>query len=254
MDVWISISGLIVGMIIGATGMGGGIIMTPLLLFGFGVSPAVVVGTDLIFAAVTKSFGALQHWRQRTIDFNLLLRVAIGSVPGTLTGLLLLYFIKQDNQADLNLFITQGISIAFILISIVMLLKLFVWKKSLFDGSKQVNTTVLISIGFLTGLLVAITSVGSGTLFIALLLWLYPLKSSALVGTDILHGVLITGLAGFAHSFLGTIDYVLVLQLLAGSIPGVLIGSRITLKLPDLYIRLLLITMMLVTSFILLSR
>ncbi|MEH7380574.1 sulfite exporter TauE/SafE family protein [Bacillus sp. JJ1533] len=254
MDIWIAISGLIVGLIIGATGMGGGIIMTPLLLFGFGVSPAVVIGTDLIFASVTKSFGAYQHWRQRTIDFNLLLRVAVGSVPGTLTGLLLLYFVKQEDQAGLNLFITKGISVAFILISIVMLLKLFVWKKSLFDGSKQVNITVLILIGFLTGFLVAITSVGSGTLFIALLLWLYPFKSSALVGTDILHGVLITGLAGLAHSFLGTIDYVLVLQLLSGSIPGVLIGSRITVKLPDLYIRILLITMMLVTSFILLFR
>ncbi|MEH7385246.1 sulfite exporter TauE/SafE family protein [Bacillus sp. JJ1521] len=254
MDIWIAISGLLVGIIIGATGMGGGIIMTPLLLFGFGVSPAVVVGTDLIFAAVTKSFGAWQHWRQKTIDFNLLLRVAIGSIPGTLTGLLLLYFIKQDNQTDLNFFITKSISVAFILISVVMLLNLFVQKKSIFDGSKKVNTAVLISIGFLTGLLVAITSVGSGTLFIALLLWLYPLKASALVGTDILHGLLITGLAGLAHSFLGTIDYVLVLQLLAGSIPGVLIGSRITVKLPDLYIRILLITMMLVTSFILLFR
>ncbi|MGN7297418.1 sulfite exporter TauE/SafE family protein [Ferdinandcohnia sp. SAFN-114] len=254
MDIWIAISGLVVGMIIGTTGMGGGIIMTPLLLFGFGVSPAVVVGTDLIFASVTKSFGAWQHWRQRTIDFNLILRVAIGSIPGTLTGLLLLLFIKQGNQTDLNLFITKSISVAFILISIVMLLKLAVRKKSIYDGSKQVNTGILISIGFLTGLLVAITSVGSGTLFIALLLWLYPYKSSTLVGTDILHGVLITGVAGLAHSFLGTIDYVLLLQLLIGSIPGVLIGSRITVKVPDLYIRILLITMMLVSSFILLFR
>jgi uncharacterized protein len=254
MDIWIAISGLLVGMIIGATGMGGGIIMTPLLLFGFGVSPAVVVGTDLIFAAVTKSFGALQHWRQKTIDFSLLLRVAMGSIPGTLTGLLLLYFIKQDNNSDINLFITKGISVAFILISTVMLLNLLVREKAKIDGSKQVNPSVLIFIGFITGFLVAITSVGSGTLFIALLLWLYPVKSSALVGTDILHGLLITGLAGLAHSFLGTIDYVLVLQLLAGSIPGVLIGSRITVKLPDLYVRILLITMMLVTSFILLFR
>ena len=134
-----------------------------------------------------------------------------------------------------------------------MLLQLYTRKKAevAMDFPKM-KTPILIGIGFLTGLLVAITSVGSGTLFIALLLWLYPWKASALVGTDLLHGVLITGLAGLAHSYLGTIDYVLVLQLLAGSIPGVLVGSRITVKLPDVYIRIVLITMMMITSFILL--
>lgn len=252
MDLWITISGLFVGMLIGATGMGGGIIMTPLLLFVFGVSPAVAIGTDLLFASVTKSVGSLQHWRQKTIDFKLLLRVSLGSIPGTLAGLSLIYLLKE-NEATLNLLITKSISVVFIVISIVMLLQLYVKKKTAaVKGSSELKSSVLMAIGFLTGFLVAITSVGSGTLFIALLLWLYPWKASALVGTDLLHGVLITGLAGLAHAYLGTIDYVLVLQLLAGSIPGVLIGCRITLNLPDLYIRIILITMMLVTSFILL--
>ncbi|MGX6442319.1 sulfite exporter TauE/SafE family protein [Neobacillus sp. K501] len=252
MDPWITISGLFVGILVGATGMGGGIIMTPLLLFGFGVSPAVAIGTDLIFASVTKSFGAWQHWRQKTLDFPLLLRVALGSIPGTMAGLILIYLLKED-EATLNNFVTKSISVVFILISIVMLLQLYTKKYKLPGKSiLEMKTSVLILIGFITGLLVAVTSVGSGTLFIALLLWLYPWKASALVGTDLLHGVLITGLAGLAHLYLGTIDYVLVVQLIAGSIPGVLIGSRITLKLPDLYIRLMLITMMLITSLILL--
>lgn len=252
MDLWITISGLFVGMLVGATGMGGGIIMTPLLLFVFGVSPAVAIGTDLVFASVTKSLGAWQHWRQKTLDIPLLLRVALGSVPGTLTGLLLIYLLKE-NEATLNLFVTKSISIVFILISIIILLQLYSRKKATADKVvSELKTPVLIGIGFLTGLLVAITSVGSGTLFMALLLWFYPWKASSLVGTDLLHGVLITGLASLAHSYLGTIDYVLVLQLLAGSIPGVLIGSRITVKLPDLYIRIVLVTIMMITSFILL--
>jgi uncharacterized membrane protein YfcA len=255
MDLWVAISGLLVGMMIGATGMGGGIVMTPILLFVFGVPPAVAIGTDLIFAAVTKSFGALQHWRQRTLDFPLLRRVALGSVPGTVIGLSLIYFLQRENEAALNLFVTKSISVVFVLISVVMLLQLFMRKKgSAFDGLSEVRASTLVMIGFLTGLLVAVTSVGSGTLFIALLLWLYPWKASALVGTDLLHGVLITGLAGAAHSYLGTIDGELVLQLLAGSIPGVLIGSRITVTLPDLYIRIVLILMMMITSFMLLFR
>lgn len=118
MDPWILISGLFVGLIMGATGMGGGIIMTPLLLFVFGVPPAVAIGTDLIFASVTKSFGVLQHWRQRTIDFALLSRVILGSAPGTILGLLLLYMLNRDDQAALNLFITKSISVAFMVISI----------------------------------------------------------------------------------------------------------------------------------------
>lgn len=252
MDLWITFSGLFVGLLVGATGMGGGIIMTPLLLFVFGVSPAVAIGTDLLFASVTKSIGAWQHWRQRTLDFPLLLRVVLGSIPGTLTGLFLIFLLKE-NKATLNFFVTKSISVVFILISIVMLLQLYSKKKN--EAAKdfsEMKTSILVSIGFLTGLLVAVTSVGSGTLFIALLLWFYPWKASALVGTDLLHGVLITGLAGLAHSYLGTIDYVLVLQLLAGSIPGVLIGSRITVKLPDFYIRIVLISMMIITSIILL--
>lgn len=251
MDIWITISGLFVGILVGATGMGGGIIMTPLLLFVFGVSPAVAIGTDLIFASVTKSFGAWQHWRQKTLDFHLLLRVAIGSIPGSIAGLFLIYLLKE-NEATLNYFVTKSISVVFILVSIVMLLQLYSRRQKVPTGLFEMKSSVLISIGFITGLLVAVTSVGSGTLFIALLLWLYPWKASALVGTDLLHGVLITGLAGLAHFYFGTVDYVLVVQLIAGSIPGVLIGSRITFKLPDLYIRIILVTMMLLTSLILL--
>lgn len=255
MEIWIAISGLLVGIIIGATGMGGGMIMTPLLIFGFGVPPAVAIGTDLIFASTTKSFGSWQHWRQKTIDFSLLGRVAMGSIPGMIVGLFFLYLLKQGNEAILNLVITKTLAVVFILISIVMLLQLIIKKRMVASGSSSdIKTGTLISIGFLVGLLVAITSVGSGTLFIALLLWLYPLNASALVGTDLLHGVLITGLAGLAHFYLGTIDLALAANLLAGSIPGVLIGSKLMIRLPNLYVRISLIVMMLVLSIILLYR
>jgi uncharacterized membrane protein YfcA len=239
MDTWLMMSGFVVGMVIGVTGMGGGLIMTPLLMFGFGMAPAMAVGTDLIFAATTKIFGAWQHWRQKTIDISLLKRVAMGSIPGTLIGMVLLYRIKEFGGDQLDSFISKALAFVFLFIAIVMLMQMIRNSGERNNAaSGRFHTWNVIGIGFLVGLLVAITSVGSGTLFVALLLYLYPYSANRLVGTDILHGVLITGIAGIGHFFLGSVDVGMATGLLLGSIPGVLIGSKMSVKLPDTYIRL----------------
>lgn len=245
MDISLIVSGVLVGIVIGATGMGGGLIMTPLLMFGFGVAPSIAVGTDLIFASVTKIFGAWQHWRQKTIDFKLLKNVALGSIPGTLVGIFVLRWAKTNLQIPFDVFISKALGIVFLIIAVVMVLQIF--KKQKTNTNRQIsnmNPLVVGIIGLLVGFLVAITSVGSGTLFIALLLFLYPYAASRLVGTDIIHGVLITGIAAMAHITLGTIDLLFAGKLLVGSIPGVLIGSKLSIKLPDRYIKFLLVCLL----------
>jgi uncharacterized membrane protein YfcA len=251
MNGWLILSGALVGLIVGATGMGGGVIMTPLLLFVFGVPPKMAVGTDLIFATTTKLFGAWQHFQQRTIDFDLLKKVLLGSVPGTLAGMALLGWIERSYGDALDLFIKKTLGGAFLLIALVMVWQLIRGRNKMEDQAEEgrvLKRSVLAPLGFLIGFLVAITSVGSGTLFMAMLLSVYPFAIARLVGTDIVHGVTITAIASIGHSILGTIDMSLTGNLLVGSIPGVLLGSRLSRRLPERVIRLVLVVLLVLTA------
>ncbi|BCJ87801.1 sulfite exporter TauE/SafE family protein [Effusibacillus dendaii] len=256
MNLWMIVGGFFVGAMIGMTGMGGGLLMTPLLILGFGVAPSIAVGTDLVFAATTKLFGAWQHWRQKTVDFALLRYVAMGSVPGTLLGGFCVRLLKQSAGGQSEIWMSKTLAIVFLFIALIMILQVI---KS-FRGSSihavqrepfatsHMNRYLVAVIGFLVGFLVAVTSVGSGTLFMALLLYFYPLSVSKLVGTDIVHGVLITALAALIHWGIGTIDLRMVLNLTAGSIIGVLVGSRMSVKIPDLILRIVLIVILVLSS------
>lgn len=252
-DLLMILSGLLVGLIVGSTGMGGGLVMTPLLIFGFHLPPFVAVGTDLIFAAATKIFGAWQHWRQKTIDYALLKWAALGSIPGTFLGIFLLHLIQNVYGIQLDVFTAKVLAIAFLIISAVMLFQLV--KKSSAESSAvsltpkpEMNRGIVLLCGCLVGCLVAISSVGSGTLFLALLFFFYPFSTKKLIGTDIIHGVIITGLAGIAHTSFGTVDWHVVGMLLAGSIPGVLLGSKLALRISERWIRMVLIGMLLISS------
>ncbi|WP_199621725.1 sulfite exporter TauE/SafE family protein [Paenibacillus alkalitolerans] len=249
MDIWLIIIGCFVGFVVGVTGMGGGLLMTPLLILGFGIAPQVAVGTDLIFASVTKMFGAWQHFRQKTVDLKLLTRVLMGSIPGTIAGILFLEWMQYRNESLPDEFIRQTLAIVFLLASAVMILQMIIKnnRRDSVEGLNMKLVTVMI-LGFAVGFLVAVTSVGSGSLFIAILMLLYPFSASKLVGTDIVHGVLITGLAGISHFYLGKIDLILAVNLLTGSIPGVLIGSKFGAKAPDYVIRFGLILMLIIVS------
>lgn len=264
----VSIGGFTVGLIMGMTGMGGALIMTPMMIFLFGVSPSVAVGTDLIYSSITKLFGAYQHWRQKTVDLTLVKWLSAGSIPGALIGVLLIFYLQHHlNVTQFNGTIGKLLGVIYLLIAGLMLYRFLKSKPgAITPGETAPGATApgattpgpsslpyppksrLLAIGAAGGFVVGMTSVGSGTLFIALLLFVYPIASNKLVGTDLLQAVLITGTAGLAHLYIGNVNLKLVMELLIGSIPGILIGSRLTMKAPDIAIRAALMLMLVLSG------
>jgi hypothetical protein len=236
----ISLSGFLVGLLVGQTGTGGGSLMTPLLVLLFGVHPAAAVGTDLLYASATKSVGTLVHGMNHTVNWRIVGRLAAGSVPSTAATLLLL------SQFDLN---TRGASAAISSILGVMLLltaltlvfrQTFVSVVGPFLGrlsDRQVATHTIV-VGVFLGLLVTISSVGAGALGVTALLLLYPrLPMATVVGSDIAHAVPLTLVAGIGHWWLGSTSWSVLGWLLAGSIPGIVIGSYLAVRVPDAVLR-----------------
>jgi len=219
-----------VGVLVGLTGMGGGSVMTPaLVLLGF--RPAVAVGTDLVVWGVTKLLGAVQHLRQGTADWRLALLLATGSVPGALLGALLLPWwealgVRID---DLLQHLLGGV---LVVTAGALLLGL---RRPLSPSAlgERRWLPVLLLASFLVGLLVAWTSVGSGVLFMALMASTLPLPAVALVGTDLVHASLLTLAAAAAHLGIGDVDLGLAGHLLVGTMPGVVVGSRLSRRLSD---------------------
>ncbi|MSP13639.1 MAG: sulfite exporter TauE/SafE family protein [Chloroflexi bacterium] len=233
LDWHLPLTGFIVGLVIGMTGMGGGVIMTPLLMLGFGLPPSLAVGTDLVYAAVTKLAGFWQHWRQRTVDFGLVRDLALGSLPASLAAVELLAWLKHTYPVLVDTWLGRLIAVALILAGLLMVFRvLHRHAPSPLQPARPYRRWTVVAIGALGGLLVGLTSVGSGTMIMALLVLLVPLSSEKLVGTDIAHATLLVGVSALAHLILGDANLPLAGQLLLGSIPGVLIGSRLTLAIP----------------------
>jgi uncharacterized membrane protein YfcA len=236
----ISLSGFLVGLLVGQTGTGGGSLMTPLLVLLFGIHPATAVGTDLLYASATKSVGTLVHGMNHTVNWRIVGRLAAGSVPATATTLLLL------SRFDLN---TGGAGAAISAILGVMLLftaMALVFRRPFVAvvgptmerlAPRQV-TAYTIVVGVLLGVLVTISSVGAGALGVTALLLLYPrLPMATIVGSDIAHAVPLTLLAGIGHWWMGSTNWLLLAWLLAGSIPGIIIGSYLAVRIPDAVLR-----------------
>lgn len=252
------LAGLFVGIMIGMTGVGGGSIMTPLLIFGFAVQPVVAVGTDLLFAAITKAGGIWAYMKHGAINWQVVLRLAYGSVPATILTLIFLQYsgVSDENNAVL---ITKALGIALILTSSALLLKGFIADQlkareghpivtALYylreENKHKVRATVLV--GAFLGVMVTISSVGAGALGAVTLLFLYPqLKGSQIVATDIAHAVPLTAIAGIGHSTVGTVDWSLLSLLIMGSLPGIYIGSRLGVKIPEHVMRPLLAVLLL---------
>jgi uncharacterized protein len=240
MDVRYSFTGLLVGFLIGLTGMGGGSLMTPLLIFLLGVQPTVAVGSDLAYAAVTKVVGALQHARQQTVHRALAWQLAMGSVPGSVAGVWWMHRLHSRLGEDVQQIVMHLLAVMLILVALV----LFVWGGYVARESLQVreeqypNRPVWAVVGGLVlGFLVGVTSVGSGTLFGVILLFIFGLSVREMIGTDIYHAAILATAAAAAHAWVGNVDYILVASLLLGSIPGVLLGSRLTVKAPEKALR-----------------
>jgi uncharacterized membrane protein YfcA len=236
-DWLLPVYGLIVGMLVGLTGMGGGVLMTPLLVLGLGMPATAAIGTDLAYSSVTKLAGTWQHWRQGTVDLRVVRALAAGSVPATLVAVVILFVLHSVDATAVNAVLERFIGVMLVVAAALMLQKLWRGKR----GAAEVlpahlavfPTGRLIAIGAFGGFLVGLTSIGSGSLIIALLVITVSLTPEKLVGTDVAHAFLLVGAAALAHLFvLNDVDVVLAGKLLVGSIPGVLIGSRLTIWVP----------------------
>ena len=231
-----AISGAFVGLIVGITGIGGGALMTPLLIFT-GIPTNIAIGTDLWFAAITKSSGMIGHSRQNNVNWSIVGLLAAGSVPASIiTGQVLKSYF-EDFQAYESI-LTTSLGIMLTLTAAVLFLKLVIKPKAIADNSlvlvnsKQAMLTVLCGIAL--GTFVTLTSVGAGAFGTAILMVLFPLLAgSKVVGTDIAHAVPLTFTAGLVHLSLGNVDFALLLALITGSVPAIIFGARLTKRIPN---------------------
>ena len=249
MELGIIITGFIVGVGVGLTGMGGALIMTPLLILLFGFSPIMAIGTDLIFASITKFFGSVQHFIQRTVHLKLVLYLSVGSIPGGLFGVIALRLLDRTFAQGIEQYLTHILGVLFIGISLVMLYGLLRQKDAIKPKKPAIESKRwAIMLGFFGGFLVGMTSVGSGSLFIAILLIMSSLPAARLVGTDIVHAFILTLATGLLHASFGHVDWRFVFYLIIGSVPGILLGSRMTINVPDWIVRTLLIVVLFLTG------
>jgi uncharacterized membrane protein YfcA len=252
MDWLFTVSGFLVGLIVGVTGVGGGSLMTPLLVLFFGVSPATAVGTDLLYASLTKSLGGWVHSRNGSVDWKIVGLLSLGSLPAALLTIALFKFLQLDEKTLKGL-VTGVLSVALLLTAVALLLKDWIKKVaqredgSVYELHHRYLPAATIVTGAIVGVLVTISSIGAGVLGTVALLFLYPrLTTVKVVGTDIAHAVPLTAVAGLGHLALGTVDLVLLGSLLLGSLPGIYIGSHLSAKVPEKVLRPILATMLLI--------
>jgi uncharacterized membrane protein YfcA len=235
-----TLSGLFVGALVGFTGVGGGSLMTPLLVLLFGIHPATAVGTDLLYAGLTKITGSAVHSFHGAVDWRVTRRLAAGSVPATVLTLLALAHFGKDAQGTGD-FITTTLGVALILTAVALVFRRWLLQKvaGFFDRRSEAEIGWLtVLLGAVLGVLVSISSVGAGAIGVTVLLMLYPkLPTVRIVGSDIAHAVPLTLIAGAGHWWLGSIDWSLLVSLLLGSIPGIAIGSHFASKVPDAVLR-----------------
>lgn len=252
MDLSLSLIGFIVGFIVGMTGVGGGSLMTPFLVLGFNIQPAVAVGTDLLYAAITKSGGVIAHHRKGNIQWKILNLLFIGSIPASLISIVIIKMLDNAGVNYENLIITT-LSIALILTGSFLLGKKQLYKISNEEKSAYIKVLhrkyrkpITVFAGVLIGTLVTLSSVGAGVIGAAFLFFLYPkYKAIKIVATDIAHAVPITAIAGLGHAHIGTVNYVLLGNLIIGSLPGIYMGSKFGSFLPDNIMRPILAIMLL---------
>jgi uncharacterized protein len=251
-----SIAGLLIGALVGLTGMGGGSLMTPTLVILFGFNPTYAVGTDIVHGAIFKSFGALRHRRLGTVHARLTMWMFLGSGPLSLAGVGVASLIKH-HYANAQSIESYAIGAALVAGGLGFLVKSFVKRgvqatDAPFLLSRR-DKVIAVAIGAIFGFVVGLTSVGSGTFFGLVMLLVYPLTMAKIVGTDIFHAAALLWVAGIGHMVAGNVDYHATGWLLIGSIPGVLISSRFTVRLPDLVLRVALGVVLLLSGLKLLN-
>ena len=242
------LAGFVVGALIGITGVGGGALMTPILIF-FGVPPVAAVGTDLLYASLTKTGGTLVHGYNKTVDWFIVVRLATGSIPAAALTILTLYELNIDSATSRSL-VTNVLGAALLLTALALFLRRPLTRyfgAHVGNLDPELVRRLTIAAGAILGVLVSISSVGAGAIGVTVLILLYPnLPIARIVGSDIAHAVPLTLAAGLGHVALGSISWSLLVMLLIGSLPGIFLGSYLSAKLPDSVVRLTLASTLLV--------
>lgn len=243
MDPLLILFGFGVGVLVGMTGMGGGSLMTPLLVLLFGVKPTLAVGTDIAYQAVTKTVGGYKHFKLKTVNFNAVLWLALGSVPGAILGVQVIQELEKAWGDDVQTFTLVALGAVLAFVGIFTLVR-SIFYPSYMTSEGQPHRTLTtplkvaaIAIGVTTGFVIGITSAGSGTVIAVALIAIFKIPPRYVVGTDVFQAAILLWAAGLAHWAGGSIDFALMGTLLIGSIPGVWIGSHFSVKVPEASLR-----------------
>jgi len=250
-DPKLSLAGLLIGILVGMTGMGGGSLMTPMLVFLFGFKPTVAIGTDILHGAIFKTFGAARHRQLGTVHARLTLWMLLGSAPCSLVGVGFSAWLKHRYGEGFEDTAAIILGIALIAGGVGFAVKTFVSGRAKTDAPfllTRSDRRVAVATGAVGGFIVGLTSVGSGTFFGLVMLLVFPLTASKVVGTDIFHAAALLWVAGAGHLVAGNVDLGAMASLLVGSIPGVLAGSQVSVNLPDAALRLGLATTLLLAG------
>ena len=238
--IWV---GFGVGILVGLTGVGGGAIMTPLLIVVFRLPPSIAIGTDLVNAALMKIAGAFQHWRQGTVEPGIVGALSLGSLPAAVLGVGLVKALKDAMGNAGEAVLTVILAWTLILVAVMMIVRLFFARRVTALAQRPPRLTprqrsiVVVILGLLTGILVSLTSVGAGSLVMVFLVTMYSISAKYMVGSDIVHAAMLASVASVGHVWAGNVDFQVAGSLLLGSLPGVLLGSRLSVRVPDAILR-----------------
>jgi uncharacterized membrane protein YfcA len=241
MDPAIIIFGLGIGLLVGMTGMGGASLMTPLLILVFGISPVTAIGTDIFYAAITKTVGGVQHLRMKTVHRALAFWLAVGSVPSALLGVWVIELLQRRYGDDLDQLVLGMLGGALLVVGAATLLRsvflshVIQERYAMHLYTRHIVAAVVL--GMVTGFVIGLTSAGSGTLIAVGLIAIFRLVPQRVVGTDIFHAAVLLWAAGIAHWIGGNVDFVLAGNILIGSVPGVLLGGMLAVKAPQRFLR-----------------
>ena len=240
MDWKLSLAGLLIGLLVGVTGMGGGSLMTPMLVLFFGFQPSIAIGTDTVHGAIFKSFGAAQHRRLGHVHARLTMWMLLGSAPFSILGVALSWWLRQEYGDGYEETAKAILGVALVLCGLAFLVKAYLHSSP--DDKPFILTNrdrvIAVVTGVVGGFVVGLTSVGSGTIFGLVMLIAFPLTAAKIVGTDIFHAAVLLAVAGAGQLVAGHVDLGATGWLLIGSVPGVLIGGRLTVRLPDRALRI----------------
>jgi uncharacterized protein len=242
MDPAIIVFGLGIGVLVGMTGMGGGSLMTPLLILIFGIQPTTAIGTDIFYSAVTKTVGGWRHFRMKTVNMELVKWLSFGSVPAAVLGVAIVSVLQDhigEDRLDSLVYAVLGgtlLMVGIITLTRALILRNLVEERDRFEVERR-HKIAAVLIGATTGFVIGVTSAGSGTVIAILLIAVYRLAPKKVVGTDVFHAAILLWAAGIAHWIGGNVDFVLAGNILLGSIPGVVIGAALSDRAPQGFIR-----------------